>query len=1177
MNPWEMNWSGGATAPANTAAAVPSQSGASATPSPPVNASVAPQGASASSKPWEMNWSAANTNAEPDTTAGGLAASAGRGLAPYAAGAGAGALIGSVIPGAGTLAGAAAGAGAVGLSDLVAGASRIANRFMGSPVMSSARDLTDKLLDLAGIQRPQTAAERIADATAGGIGGAVSGAGLAGKVADVATNPVAKGVAETIANADSPTANAVLGGVSGLGAQTGYEVAPEEYKPLAATVGGIAAPLVAGGAAVGAQAVGRGVANTVGDYVAPMGIGKQINLGADADGNPITATAPQAKIAAAQLRNAASHSSALADAIDDALQQGPLVEGAQPTTGQLTNDPGLLALERTQATANPAPFNQRRIDQQGAQADALNAVQPVGNPGSVGQFVRGLLADQDARQEANVTAAQGTADRAAAALGGTDTNQNYGAGLRDILSESKAGVKTAADALYKAIDPDGTLVLDTSPLTDAAKSIAGEMNKYDEPMGDREASIFSAAAQMPQTVPYSDIQAIFTRLKTAIRTGRASAGTDPQSLRRMGMLADAMADTIATGADRVATEQAPAVAAGTLAPDQSLAGRLASWRDQWYDQKNAPAIAATTNEGTSGESPVTGFVGNAGGGSGSIPGVGGTEGTTGGGFGGVTGSPGIQNKFSTPVKSPTDEMLARIQANPGYDWGLRITENPHKIGETLPPSRVWNDGVPTNDLLSGTSVVQIKQPTQEGISQALSDAGVGAPGRNGSYFGKNVALVRGDYVGPGEDHGEALFKNASPVAIFQKSGEGAESLIAPSATNPLTPNFDEGAAGRIGAANTFYRDYKQTFGTGATGQVLRPGPNGTPFTVPDSAVAAKFFNAGAHPAEDVQSFITAAGGRSDASAMLQDYAASDLLKSVRRPDGTLDPTKIARWASQHQDALAPFPDLAAKVQNVQGATQMVNDAMAARSAATKAAQKFAAQEFIGTDPVQAAATMIKTPADAAKMARWAALDTSGDATTGLQRAVIENIQKRFLTESSGTPAIRPQQFQDYIRQNRQSLTNVLGADRMALLDRLSSSLQQTNPMRGKMPGGPGTAQDLTGVANSPTGSAHGGVMSMLGNHLPMLGALLTESATHNLAATAGAVGAGIGAKMLNSFRTAGLGKVDDIVTESLLHPEIGRTLLTNYSPKEQALILPGLLSRIAGLGLTNGAQQPVQQ
>ena len=52
------------------------------------------------------------------TTAGGIAASVGRGLAPYAAGAGIGAGLGATFGGVGAIPGAVAGAGAVGLTDL---------------------------------------------------------------------------------------------------------------------------------------------------------------------------------------------------------------------------------------------------------------------------------------------------------------------------------------------------------------------------------------------------------------------------------------------------------------------------------------------------------------------------------------------------------------------------------------------------------------------------------------------------------------------------------------------------------------------------------------------------------------------------------------------------------------------------------------------------------------------------------------------------------------------------------------------------------------------------------------------------------------------------------------------------------------------------------------------------
>jgi hypothetical protein len=159
---------------------------------------------------------------EAHTTAPGLAASATRGVAPYATGAAVGAGVGALAGGVGAIPGAAAGAGAVGLTEL-AGAlyNPLAEKF-GWPKMASPQEMTDKILDLVGERRASTGPERMTQAGVGGAAGALSGAGAARQAAETLTGPVAKGVASTLAA--KPGLQAVSGATSGLAGQTAAEL-----------------------------------------------------------------------------------------------------------------------------------------------------------------------------------------------------------------------------------------------------------------------------------------------------------------------------------------------------------------------------------------------------------------------------------------------------------------------------------------------------------------------------------------------------------------------------------------------------------------------------------------------------------------------------------------------------------------------------------------------------------------------------------------------------------------------------------------------------------------------------------------------------------------------------------------------------------------------------------------
>lgn len=176
----------------------------------------------------------------PHTTLSGLAASATRGVAPYAAGAAAGAGVGALAGGVGAIPGAAAGAGAVGLTELAAALyNPIAEKF-GWPKSATPQEMTDKILDLIGERRPSTGPERTTEAMAGGAAGALTGTSAAKQIAETATGPLAKSVAKTLA--EKPGLQAVSGATSGLAGQTAAEMGAGPVGQFAASEIGALTP-----------------------------------------------------------------------------------------------------------------------------------------------------------------------------------------------------------------------------------------------------------------------------------------------------------------------------------------------------------------------------------------------------------------------------------------------------------------------------------------------------------------------------------------------------------------------------------------------------------------------------------------------------------------------------------------------------------------------------------------------------------------------------------------------------------------------------------------------------------------------------------------------------------------------------------------------------------------------
>ena len=162
------------------------------------------------------------------TSAGGLASSIARGLAPVATGAGVGAMLGAPFGGVGAIPGAAAGAGAMALTQLAGAVYKPFAEAFGWPKVATPQEMTDRVLDAAGVKRPSTGAERAAEAMAGGAAGAMGEAKLAGVAADKLASPLAKGIAGRLA--DKPGLQVAAGA---SGAAEGQLTAEMGGGPLA--------------------------------------------------------------------------------------------------------------------------------------------------------------------------------------------------------------------------------------------------------------------------------------------------------------------------------------------------------------------------------------------------------------------------------------------------------------------------------------------------------------------------------------------------------------------------------------------------------------------------------------------------------------------------------------------------------------------------------------------------------------------------------------------------------------------------------------------------------------------------------------------------------------------------------------------------------------------------------
>jgi hypothetical protein len=347
--------------------------------------------------------------------------------------------------------------------------------FMGSEMLKEAAGLIGANPDAIQVR---TVGERIARGAGAGIASTLLPAAAMSAVPRAAAGSATE-MGRMIFGAPDAF-NAGVGAAAGAGGAGAAEYVPDAYKPVAATVGGLAG-------AVGAVAGAGRALGPMGGYLAQRAA-------------PFTAGGRE-RLAGRVIEAEAENPAAVRQALESGMPE--LVPGSRPTTFQATGDMGLGGLERHLETQSPAQFQVRRSDQNAARVGALQNVQVAGSPLEVASAVRqSLRALDDAGQGAvdlSTTVAQGraasiggdeapafygeqirgrvqpqldaataTARDATAALGGDAGPEAYGGAMRDALTDSRMWARERENLLWRAVDPDGRLSLDASPLRQAA-------------------------------------------------------------------------------------------------------------------------------------------------------------------------------------------------------------------------------------------------------------------------------------------------------------------------------------------------------------------------------------------------------------------------------------------------------------------------------------------------------------------------------------------------------------------------------------------------------------------------------------------------------------------------------------------------------------------------------------
>ncbi len=110
------------------------------------------------------------------------------------------------------------------------------------------------------------------------------------------------------------------------------------------------------------------------------------------------------------------------------------------------------------------------------------------------------------------------------------------------------------------------------------------------------------------------------------------------------------------------------------------------------------------------------------------------------------------------------ETTAILDAAKGIShYGVRIDACRYAVGDSVPPSRVWDDGVVTDEILDGTSALCIGYDGWD-VTDIAGD--VASLEMYREREGMHVYLVGGTSSCEGNDGQETVIENAEVLHIF---------------------------------------------------------------------------------------------------------------------------------------------------------------------------------------------------------------------------------------------------------------------------------------------------------------------------------------------------------------------------------------------------------------------------
>lgn len=220
---------------------------------------------------------------------------------------------------------------------------------------------------------------------------------------------------------------------------------------------------------------------------------------------------------------------------------------------------------------------------------------------------------------------------------------------------------------------------------------------------------------------------------------------------------------------------------------------------------------------------------------------------------------------------------------------------------------------------------------------------------------RNVDARSVGIAGPGSSGSSGSLRARGERDRGFPNTEGDQGISSPE------PNFDEGAAARLGAAKETHKERATTYRQSPVASALKTTGFAGQYAMPAGKVPAAAFPRGDVGYHNARAFLRAANDSPEALTALQDTAIARLREAM--PDGELTPKALAKWRQDYAPALRAIdervPGFSDRFTNAARATEAVEIANTARKNALSDAQNGPTAKFAGlTNPSEVGDTLL---------------------------------------------------------------------------------------------------------------------------------------------------------------------------------------------------------------------------